>query len=201
MKVSFDRVGVVVRMSIVIVAFFIAAPDQTLANDEGTYASSDALPPLIELRAERGEETFSRKPLPCPAGKLNSTLEIVRAVGPRMMAPLPVVAIGVEAGNHRAFIADIMDDQPGSHFALTNRVETTEYSGVPFSNRLFGPNRPVRVSVMWDSNGLITATVNGMETHGTQLHSPPRQISFGVSSAVGHFRNSQITCIPARDGR
>jgi hypothetical protein len=156
--------------------------------------SSGPLPPLIELRAGPGEEAFLRKPLPCPDGQIDSTLEIVRSVGSG--GSLPVVAIGVEADNSRAFAADIRDDFLYSHFALTNEVKMTAYHGVPFSNRQFRYDQRTAVSVTWNSDGLVTATVGGMETHHKRLLSPPGQISFGVASAEGRFRNSKVTCFP-----
>jgi hypothetical protein len=156
------------------------------------------IPSSIALHADMGEQTVEEKPISCANGRIDARMRVVRRVGRFEGEWFPIASIGVGTGASRVLISAILGgeykDETGSEYLLTHGIATKTYSGVPFS--MIRPNSlPESISISWRSNGIIAATVGGMETHEDRLPASPANIVFAVSTSEAQFSDVHVTCV------
>lgn len=179
-------------------------PDQpngaTQAAADMPVPKRDFLPASIQMEAKRASYHNEDHPVLCSSGTLRSTVEIQHTLGAAASGWAPAASLQVNTGEDDEVVLMMLGHEmitpPQESFVL-KRHQGNDEGAVSYSHSTT-LGRPETVSLSWDSSGLVTATVGGMETHQARLKGPPGHFVLAVSSGAVNFTNSVLICKPDR---
>jgi TonB family protein len=161
----------------------------------------------IDMKAERGKETDEKKPLPCPNGRIDVTLQFLHQNGaaalPGNHDPYAFAGVQVSAGkDDRASVLMVDREEyspPMQNFIFQRTHMGGQKTDLQYSFFSYIGNLQT-VSLVWNADGLITGYVGARQTQQTQLPSQPTHFRLLVSGAAARFTGAELTCTPAPAG-
>jgi TonB family protein len=165
---------------------------------ESPDPKGDFLPASIQMQAKRAWYHNEDHPVLCSSGTLRSTVEFQHTLGAAAWGWAPAASLHVNTGEDDEVVLQMLGHElitpPEESFILKRHQGTDE--GVVSYSHATTLGRPETVSLSWDSSGLVTATVGGMETHQARLKGPPGHFVLSISSGEVNFTNSILICKP-----
>ena len=162
--------------------------------------AGDFLAKSFQIEAKRGEYDTKDGAVLCLNGTIRTTMEFLHIEGSAGASQwAPAASVIVKTGKDK-------DGKDKDSVGLTMfgierflnpqeafEMKHGEAESLGYSHMMaFGS--PETVSLSWDSNGWVTATVGALERHQARLSAAPTQFSFVMSSGAAKFTNSALVC-------
>ncbi len=180
-------------------------PGSDAAQSAAPKPASDFFPPVLYLEAPRNHISSETHAIPCANGRLEATVEFLHANGPAEAQWATSASLEVQKGKE-----DARDNEWASLFMIglwsisppQERFEFDAGKGTQNDTELAYSHSATLGGeetfwVTWDSAGLVTANVGGMEHHEVRFTAPPTQLSVVMSGGAANFRDPELICYPA----
>ncbi|HEX3809644.1 MAG TPA: energy transducer TonB [Rhizomicrobium sp.] len=168
------------------------------ASATNMQPSKNLFDSVITISGQPGEYNQEVRAVPCENGKLITTIEMLRAIGPAVSQYHPYAVVRIQSDDSEVslgmagieyimppeerFFLNVADEKSGEQRSSTN------YSHVA----TFG--KPVGVSLSWDSTGLITASVGTMEEHQIRIARQPNIVGLSMAGGEARFKDTALIC-------